>query len=255
MTREQILQIMRATPDVGAVKHEEFADYVLAIAHRKRGENGWQTSEHPYMTVDGKLAMANQDHARQGKRLEFSLPQVLVDNDEQLTLMVVVTSELYGRRHGIATSRRVGGTEVERLYPWEVAETSAIGRALSAMGYGLFPGSGLASAEDMMRATSEPERAPAERRSGAPASPRPSANEARSGYSAKHPPMSPVQRNKLIELWRALNGGGEAEAAEGLEQLFQEAYKHGLNEATYEEAARITGQLLAELRQKTNVQR
>src|SRR5581483_12307720 len=95
MTREQILQIMRATPDVGAVKHEEFADYVLAIAHRKRGENGWQTSEHPYMTVDGKLAMANQDHARQGKRLEFSLPQVLVDNEEQLTLLVTVTSEIY----------------------------------------------------------------------------------------------------------------------------------------------------------------
>lgn len=37
-------------------------------------------------------------------------------------------------------------------FPWEVGETAAIGRALAAMGYGLLPGAGLASAEDMLRA-------------------------------------------------------------------------------------------------------
>jgi hypothetical protein len=256
MTREQILQIVRAAPGVGKVTHEEFADYVVALTQRKRGEDGWQNLEHPYMTVDGKLAMANQDHLRQGKHLDFSPPQVLVDNEEQLTLMVMVTSDVYGTRHGIATSRRLGGTPAEREFPWEVAETSAIGRALSAMGYGLFPGSGLASAEDMLRVgTAEPRRSGEgePRTAGTPAgSARPSLNETRAAYSRGHPPLSPVQRNKLTELWRALHGGDDLDAGEGLDKMFLEAYKHGIGEATYEEGARITGLLLGELRARTS---
>jgi hypothetical protein len=261
MTREQILQILRATPNVGQVSHEEFADYVVALTQRRRGEDGWQSTEHPYMTVDGKLAMANQDHARQGRRLDFGPPQVLVDNEEQLTLLVTVTSEIYGTRHGIATSRRIGGSEIEQLFPWEVAETSAIGRALTMMGYGLFPGSGLASADDMLRASSISSRVSevtekrgsiSERRGGQPtAATRPSLNEPRATYSRSHPPLSPVQRNKLVELWRALHGGSELDAAEGLDKLFTDAYKHGMSEATYEEGARLTGQLLGEIRSRT----
>lgn len=256
MTREQILQIVRATPNLGKVTHEEFADYVLALTQRKKTDDGWQTTEHPYMTVDGKLAMANQDHARLAKRLDFGAPQVLVDNEEQLTLLVTVTSEIYGTRHGIATSRRIGGTEIERLFPWEVAETSAIGRALTAMGYGLFPGSGLASADDMLRASAllqTERRSTAEYERRAPtvsSAPRASVNEARTQYARSHPPLSPVQRNKLMELWRVLYGANE-DAQTGLDKLFVETFKHGINEATYEEGARMTGQLLSELRNKT----
>ncbi|MCC7161472.1 MAG: hypothetical protein IT331_03180 [Anaerolineae bacterium] len=257
MTREQILQVVRATPSVGAARHEEFADYVVALSQRKKSEDGWQTTEHAYMTVDGKLAMANQDHARQNKRLDFHTPHILVDNDEQLTLLVTVTSELYGSRHGIATSRRIGGSEIERLFPWEVAETSAMGRALSAMGYGLIPGSGLASAEDMMRASSV---TGTEGRPGVEAPPRaaPAANvqratnETRTTYSRMHPPLSPVQRNKLTELWRLLHPESAEQVNEGLDRLFVESFKHGINEATYEEGARLTGQLLSKLRKQTN---
>lgn len=257
MTREQILQILRATPNVGKATHEEFADYIVALTQRRRDKDGWQNTEHPYMTVDGKLAMANQDHARQGKRLDFGTPVVLVDNSEQLTLLVSVTSEIYGARHGIATSRRVGGTAAEREFPWEVAETSATGRALSMMGYGLFPGSGLASAEDMLRVSAETQRGGERRaveseRHGVPANARPALNETRSAYARAHPPLSPVQRAKLVELWRNLYGGGELDATEGLDDLFSKNFKHGLNEATYEEGARLTGQLLAELRNKSS---
>lgn len=252
MTREQILQIVRATPNVGQVSHEEFADYIVPLSQRKKTDEGWQTTEHAYMTVDGKLAMANQDHVRQNKRLDFETPQILVDNDDQLTLMVTVNSELYGKRHGIATSRRVGGTPAEREFPWEVAETSAIGRALSMMGYGVFPGSGLASAEDMLRAGTEPVKTNNERRpSGATPTAR-SSNDQRASYSRTHPPLSPVQRNKLAELWRILHGGSDEDVNTGLDKLFLEAYKHGITEATYEEGARLTGQLLSELRAKTS---
>lgn len=272
MTRDQIVDVCRRAPKVGSVAHEEFAEYVVALQHRRRGEEGWTNVEHAYMTVDGKLSMANEDHRRQGKRLDFGPLQVLVDSDEQLTLLVTITSEMYGVRHGVATSRRIGGSEIERLFPWEVAETSAIGRALSAMGYGVFPGSGLASAEDMIRSNSMLERANAAEPE-APRAPRtvptqptaasssqPGANSpARSGQgpSRNHPPLSPVQRRKLTELYRSLHGGAggvnlnEGEALSGLEKLFVESFRHGMNEATYEEGARITAQLLSELRNKT----
>jgi hypothetical protein len=152
MTRDEVIALCRQARDVGAVKHEDYADCVVVLESRRRIGDEWHTIEHAYMTVDGKLAMANEDHRKQGKRLDFAEPTVLIDDPEQLTLQVTVTSEMYGTRHGIATSRKVGGTNAERDFPWEVAETSAIGRALAAMGYGLLPGAGLASAEDVLRA-------------------------------------------------------------------------------------------------------
>jgi hypothetical protein len=152
MTREEILALCNKAHDVGSVKHADFVDYVVVLESRRRAGDKWQTVEHAYLAVDGKVAMANDDHRKQGKRLDFAEPKVLIDNAEQLTLQVTVTSEIYGTRHGIATSRKKNGTNAERDFPWEVGETSAIGRALAAMGYGLLPGVGLASAEDILRA-------------------------------------------------------------------------------------------------------
>jgi len=152
MTRDEILALCNKARDVGSVKHADFVDYVVVLEGRRKINGGWQTTEHAYMAVDGKLAMANLDHRQQNKRLDFGDPKVLVDGPEQLTLQVTVTSEVYGVRHGIATSRKKTGTNAEKDWPWEVAETSATGRALAAMGYGLVPGAGLASAEDMLRA-------------------------------------------------------------------------------------------------------
>lgn len=68
----------------------------------------------------------------------------------------------------------------------------------------------------------------------------------------RHPPLSPVQRNKLPELWRILYGGTNEEIEIGLNNLFTERYNHDMSAATYEEGARIIGQMLAELRNKTN---
>lgn len=103
MTREAVLALCKA-PDVGPVKHIEFADYIVVLESRRKVNDEWQTIEHAYLAVDGKVAMANADHRKQGKRLDFDEPKVLIDNPEQLTLQITVISEIYGTRHGIATS-------------------------------------------------------------------------------------------------------------------------------------------------------
>ncbi len=240
MTREEILELCRKAPDVGAVKHEEFVDYIVVLEQVRRLPDGRvERTEVAYMSVDGKVAMANEDHRRQGKRLDFEDPVVLVDNDEQLTLLVAVNSEIYGRRHGIATSRKIGGSEIERRHPWEVAETSAIGRALSAMGYGVLPGSGLASAEDVVRAR---EAEAAEEREGV------EATSLRPPYRPRRRfrPVSPFQRQKLAELYAEIHPD-EENPRERVEELFFEHFGHSIDEGTYDEGRRLTALLLRHL--------
>ncbi len=232
MTREELLALCRRAKDVGSVKHEDFIDFVVVLESKRKADDEWQTTEHAYMAVDGKLAMANEDHRKQGKRLDFAEPHILLDNPEQLTLQVTITSEIYGTRHGIATSRRKGGTNAEREFPWEVAETSAIGRALAAMGYGLIPGAGLASAEDMLRS------------SGVTAA-------ERGGASRRVPLMTSNQRNKLIEMYRERQGGSEADALQGLDALFQSTFKHPMSSAVMEEASKVISQLIAQKAERT----
>lgn len=239
MTREEILELCRKAPNVGAVKHEEFIDYIVVLEQTRRLPDGRvERTEVAYMSVDGKVAMANEDHRRQGKRLDFEDPVVLVDNDEQLTLLVAVNSELYGRRHGIATSRKIGGSEIERRHPWEVAETSAIGRALSAMGYGVLPGSGLASAEDVVRAREAEEAEALEEPTVAvrpPYRPR-----------RRFRPVSPFQRQKLVELYAEIHPD-EEHPQERVEELFFEHFGHSIDEGTYDEGRRLTALLLRQL--------
>lgn len=71
-------------------------------------------------------------------------------------------------------------------------------------------------------------------------------------YSRTHPPLSPVQRNKLLELTRLVHG--EINTEMKLEALFMEQFQHGSDTATYEDGARLTGFLLAEIRKGKNAQ-
>lgn len=262
MTREELLALCEKAPAIGQVKHGEFVDYIVVLEQTRRGPNGqWEKVEAAYMSVDGRVAMANEDHRRQGKALHFEDPVVLVDDEENLTLLVAVSSELYGRRHGIATSRKLAGTNAERAFPWEVAETSAIGRALGAMGYGVLPGSGLASAEDIQRAqeTADGKSAGGDSPNGRGKIPRSAQDRGERIYSRpvatgaprrvaerRTRPVSPFQRQKLHELYEELFPGEPAEA--GLDELFFEQVGHGIDEATYDEGRQVTAYLLREKR-------
>lgn len=238
MKREDLINLCRKARDVGKVRHEDFVDYVIGLEKKRRIGDEWVTSETAYMSVDGKLAMANEDHRLQGKRLDFEDPIVLYNNDEQLTLMVTVVSEIYGRRHGIATSRKIGGSPVEREFPWEVAETSAIGRALSAMGYGLLPGAGLASAEDMERVMA---REPV--REAKPAA------YSRMASSQRPGTLTDYQKAELARLYREAHGvADDAAALEGVKARFKEKFGHDLDVATYREGQEMIRLLNQELR-------
>ena len=270
MTREELLELARRTPDVGSAKHADFVDYLVPVESQRPVKGEWKTVESAYMTVVGKLAMANHDHRAQAKQLNFEDPVVLVDNDEQLTLMVVIVSEIYGRRHGIATSRRVDGSAAEREYPWEVAETSAIGRALGAMGYGALAGAGLASAEDMQRVqeTTEDGRPQAQEKRIVAAAPRLTVTNGRKAEDTRRASedaaayktaaanqarraskVSKYQHDKLVELYCQVYGADAETAEAGVDAMFQQQFGHGLDEATYNEGAHVTARLLSLQRQ------
>lgn len=260
MTRAEIVELCRKTPNLGEVKHENFIDYIVAVEQRRQVDGEWQTVERAYMTVDGKLAMANLDHRRQGKRLNFQDPIILVDDDEQVTLLVTIDSEIYGRRHGIGTGRRVGGSRIEQEHPWEVAETSAIGRALTAMGYGLLPGAGLSSAEDALRATEHEagRQQPTasrqrERTTVGPQSANGAQETARPRTRRRISRVSRYQRQKLVELYSEIEDVDDEEATlEAIDEMFVENFGHGMDEATYQEGTRITAYLLAKKREVAN---
>lgn len=215
MTREELIARCRKAPNVGTVKHEDYVDYITVIERRRRSGQGWGTEGTPYMSVDGRLAMANEDHRQQGKKLNFENPVIMADSEEQLTLMVVVDSEIYGRRHGIATSRKVDGAPIETQHPWEIAETSAIGRALAAMGYGLLPGTGLASSEDMIRSGERP----------APTTP---------------DRLSERQQTYLVNEYSRKHGVGADEALAALNKLCRERYGQDLDQCAQAQGREIS---------------
>lgn len=254
MNREELIQVCQQAPKVGTVSHEEFVDYIVILEQPRKVNGQWEKKGTAYMSVDGKVAMANEDHRRQGKQLNFEDPVVLVEDEKQLTLLVAITSEVYGRRHGIATSRKVSGSSAEVAHPWEIAETSAIGRALSSMGYGVIPGSGLASAEDVSRsreaeAVQDEETAwnPRRRRNGASDAPATPVNEqAQAAPRRGQRAVSPFQRQKIVELYGELYP--DAEAATGVDNLFKQEVGYGLEQATYDEGRQITAYLLREKR-------
>ena len=100
----------------------------------------------PYMTVDGRIQWARDEHRKAGKALHI---RTEVCNGY---VRAEVVSELYGS--ATATAKIGDGDGVDRTNPIENAETSAVGRALGFLGYGLI-GTGIASADEVIAAQKE----------------------------------------------------------------------------------------------------
>lgn len=99
-----------------------------------------------YLAVDGRVALAVDEHRQQGAAL--TIDTAFIDVGGKMLCRAYVTSAAYGSAtgHAIVPLDALSGAEASN--PFEVAETSAVGRALGFMGYGLF-GGGIASAEEM----------------------------------------------------------------------------------------------------------
>ena len=104
----------------------------------------------PYMRVDGRVKMATDDHRAMGARLDIQTGFEAEPLSNQLLCRAVVTSTLLGSATAHARVF-LGGDGVDATNPLENAETSAVGRALGFLGYGLY-GTGMASVEEVLRA-------------------------------------------------------------------------------------------------------
>ena len=94
----------------------------------------------PYMTVDGRIAMAVDEALKKGTQIEIGAPEFHEVNQKLICNVTVKTAR------GIATGTAkvgIGGGGVDLSNPFENAQTSAIGRALGFQGYGLI-GTGVA---------------------------------------------------------------------------------------------------------------
>lgn len=136
---------------LGRYEGTPYADYVTFISRNvnkgTRENPVWYTIENPYMQVDGRVQEAQTEHAAAGKQMHI-LTELVSDDDTRVVFKCIVTSDLHGSATGWSVAKR-GGEGVESSSPYEVAETSAVGRALGLMGYGLIPMAGIASANEV----------------------------------------------------------------------------------------------------------
>ncbi len=96
-----------------------------------------------YMTVARRVELAQENRALEGVETE-----VLNHNPVVVKAKVTLKGEVYT---GISSVSLETTREIEKQNPYEVAETSAVGRALGFAGYGLIES--IASADEMVRAT------------------------------------------------------------------------------------------------------
>lgn len=104
----------------------------------------------PYMAVDGRVKMAVDEHRAQGATLVLQTAFEVEPHSGQLLCRATVTSALFGSATAHARVF-VGGSGVDASNPLENAETSAVGRALGFLGYGVY-GTGIASADEVRQA-------------------------------------------------------------------------------------------------------
>lgn len=105
------------------------------------------TVQQPYMIVDGRIMWAQDEHREAGKLLHR---RTKVFKDEGF-VQVEVESEILGSATGTATIGDGETSYVDKTNAIENAETSALGRALGFLGYGIL-GTGIASADEVVDA-------------------------------------------------------------------------------------------------------
>ncbi len=132
----------------------EYQSFITLIEQRRKVGGSRQAPvfaaiRQPYLSVDGRVKWARDEHLRAGKRIDVQTEFVVEPKSGQLLARATLTSELYGT---VVAHARVflGGDGVNESNPLETGETSAVGRALGMWGFGCY-GTGIASADEVVR--------------------------------------------------------------------------------------------------------
>ena len=158
--QDAIEQAERACQSAVEGTPESYRGFLTFIRQNKRVGGSRQqplyaTIRLPYMRVDGRVKMALDEHREQGATLVIQTQFESDPASDQLMCRATVTSAMLGT---VTAHARVflNGVGVDATNPMENAETSAVGRALGFLGYGLY-GTGIASAEEVLLAVAERE--------------------------------------------------------------------------------------------------
>jgi hypothetical protein len=133
-----------------------YRGFLMFLPHQKkvgeiRGQPLYAEVRSPYFTVDGRVKMALDEHRAHGGTFELQTAFEVEPHSGQLVCRATVRSTLLGQFTATARVFLGARTGVNASNPLENGETSAVGRVLGFMGYGLV-GSGIASAEEVQLA-------------------------------------------------------------------------------------------------------
>lgn len=171
-TRDEVVELLETLPPVWGVSTVGFADYVQALPQNKKIKVPDPTRPNVkidqylecwslYMSVAGRLKMLGQAADQNDWTVDFtpephtptSVPGMLVlDNRIVYREYCSIRSgdgRSLGSKPGTAWVPSSGGKQAAGSNPWEKVETSARGRAIAAWGFGVLPGSGVASVEEI----------------------------------------------------------------------------------------------------------
>jgi hypothetical protein len=173
-TIEQVQALLESCPPVWGIPMMAVIDYVQAMpatmTTKIRDEHGRKIAQthdvwRLYVSVAGRVHQCRLAAEKHGWRVDYEpepgvpVPGMLRSDDrivyrEYVTIYVPpedsrFAEKLLGRKPGTAWVPSSGGKQAAGTNPYEKVETSARGRALAAWGFGVLPGSGIASLEEM----------------------------------------------------------------------------------------------------------
>lgn len=168
-TIEETMAFLERQGPTGTVHVKDYAAFIVPLSQNKKMQDGkYRTAYHLYMTVAGRVRMFNDDCAAQGATSliepdpAVSPPGWIYQSEERLVYRVrarmTLADDKIATRYGTAWVPWVGGSRAVETNRYEKAETSATGRALAAFGYGVLPGSGIASYEEVYGAAEQVEK-------------------------------------------------------------------------------------------------
>jgi hypothetical protein len=170
-TTEDVVALLETLDPVWGVSFTEIAPWVQGLPSTKKikkkveGKNieSWHEVTTLYVAVAGRVHMARLAAERHNWRIDFEpepvtptgVPGMLQMDDrivyrEYCSIYDVENDTFLGRKPGMAWVPASGGRQAAGSNPYEKVETAARGRSLAAWGFGVLPGSGIASLEEML---------------------------------------------------------------------------------------------------------